>query len=175
MGPQKLSSPGTEKGDSPFTSLKSLFTRNSLIKNDFLPRTCLRQEPWDTFAPPTAPHPLYPSDSRNQKAGPPGGTRWPLLTPWRAALKGPIHVWGLKAPLSPTPTPAGGGCCMGTEGVWTQKEGMRLEKLPVPPPHHPPRGGRVAPVSRSPPDLSRDPFVTPSWVPSSSQKPSRIP
>lgn len=174
MGPQKLSSPGIEKGESPFTSLKSLFTRNSLIKNDFLPRTCLIQEPWDTFAPPTAPHPLYPSDSRNQKAGPPGGTRWPLLTPWRAALKGPIHVWGLKAPLSPTPTPAGGGCCMGTEGVWTRKECV-WRSCPYHPHSTPRGGGRVAPVSRSPPDLSPDPFVTPSWVPSSSQKPSRIP
>lgn len=38
MGPQELSSPGT-KGIPSFTSLKSLVTRNCLIKNDFLPRT----------------------------------------------------------------------------------------------------------------------------------------
>lgn len=51
-------------------------------------------------------------------------TPWPPLTPWRAALKGSIHLWGLKAPLSP----AGGGG--GQRGVSPQKEGMRLEKLP---------------------------------------------
>lgn len=50
--------------------------------------------------------------------------QWPLLTPWRAVLKGPIHLWGLKAPLSP----AGGW--WGQWGVSTQKEGMCLEKLP---------------------------------------------
>lgn len=38
MGPQELSSV-QRKGIPLFTSLKSLFTRNCLIKNDFLPRT----------------------------------------------------------------------------------------------------------------------------------------
>lgn len=41
-------------------------------------------------------------------------TRCPLLTPWRAALKGPIHLWRLKAPLS---QPGGSGARgLGSEG-----------------------------------------------------------
>lgn len=62
----------------------------------------------------------------------PSSGAWAALGPvaaadpmaWRAALKGPIHFWGLKAPLS------GAGGWWGQWGVSTQKEGMCLEKLP---------------------------------------------
>lgn len=49
----------------------------------------LRQGPQDTFPPKRALEARQP------------WTRWPPLTPWRAALKDSIHLWGLKAPLSP--------------------------------------------------------------------------
>lgn len=75
-------------------------------------------------------------------------TPWPPLTPWRAALKGSIHLWGLKAPLSPA---GGGGGTAG--GLASEGRNASGEVAPR------------APVSRSPPDLHRDPFTTLSPFP----------
>lgn len=119
-------------------SLKSFFTRNCLVQDESLSQESpvSKTEITGYFSPP-----MQALGTRQPQ------TRWPLLTPWRAALKGCIHLWGLKAPLS---LAGGGGGSGGLYSIGRNASGEVALRVPV---------------SRSPPELHQDPFMTPSPPP----------
>lgn len=117
----------------PTPTPKSFFTMSCLIRMN------LSQGPPVSK---TGNHRMPSSPKRALEAGQPQ-TRWPPLTPWRAALKGSIHLWGLKAPLSPAGAGvgSGGSALRRKECVWRNcPQGSRLQvpsRFPSGPLHDP--------------------------------------